>query len=366
MSSLDETRKKINEIDQQMADLFAARMKAVEQVAAYKKEMGMPILDTAREEEVIRKNAQYMQNEALKSYYVNFLKYNMTLSRSYQHRLLEGMRIAYSGVPGAFADIATRKIFPDGTAVPYKDFKTAYEAVVNGECDCAVLPIENSYQGDVSQVMDLTFFGSLFINGIYDMEIVQNLVGLSGATVRDVREVISHPQGLGQCAEYIREHDLETHEVSNTAVAAKQVAREGRKELAAIASAETAELYGLKVLDKSINASNINTTRFAVFSRFANRNPRSDSYFVMTFTVKNEAGSLGRAISAIGDAGFNLHALKSRPSKDLIWEYYFFAEGEGNINTPAGEQMLTALKKHCSTFKVVGSFEKEKKLEKTI
>ncbi|MBQ6824931.1 MAG: chorismate mutase [Clostridia bacterium] len=364
MSKLDEARKQINEIDQQMANLFAARMKAVELVAAHKKEHGLPILDTAREEEVIRKNAQYMKDEALKSYYVNFLKYNMSLSRSYQHRLLEGMLVAYSGVPGAFADIAAQKIFPDGSSVPYKDFKAAYEAVVNGECDCAVLPIENSYQGDVSQVMDLAFFGSLSINGIYDMEIVQNLVGVDGASVRDVKEVISHPQALGQCADYIRDHDFLAHEATNTAVSARKVAEEGRKELAAIASAETAALYGLKVLDKSINASSINTTRFAVFSRYANRNPQRDNYFVLNFTVKNEAGGLGKAVSAIGDAGFNLRALKSRPSKELIWEYYFFAEGEGNINSPEGEGMLEELKKHCSQVKIVGAFEKEQKLER--
>lgn len=363
MNNLDETRKKINEIDRQMADLFAERMRAVEQVAAYKKERGMPILDTAREEEVVRRNAGLMQDEALKSYYVNFLKYNMALSRSYQRRLLEGMRVAYSGVPGAFAAIAAQRIFPDGTPVPYSGFAAAYEAVVSGECDCAVLPIENSYAGDVSQVMDMAFFGQLSINGIYDMEIVQNLIGLPNASVREIREVISHPQGLGQCAEYIREHDLTAHEEVNTAVAAQRVAEEGRPELAAIASEETAALYGLKVLEKHINVSSVNTTRFAVFSRFANRNPQRDNYFVMNFTVKNEAGSLGKVISIIGDEGFNLRALKSRPTKELIWEYYFFAEGEGNINSPHGEQMLARLRERCSNLKVVGSFEKEQMLK---
>ncbi len=364
MSKLEDARKIINEVDQAMAALFAKRMEAVETVAAYKKERGLPVLDAAREEEVLRRNAEYIQKEELKSYYVNFLKSNMAISRRYQHRLLEGMRVAYSGVPGAFADIAARKIFPDGNALPYKDFKEAYEAVVSGECDCAVLPIENSYAGDVTQVMDLAFFGNLAINGIYDMEIVQNLVGLEGASVHDVREVYSHPQGLGQCADYIREHGFIAHEASNTAVAAKKVAEEGNCAIAAIASIETADLYGLKVLDKNINASSINTTRFAVFSRYPNSNPLKDNYFVMNFTVKNEAGGLGKAISAIGDCGFNLRALKSRPSKDLIWEYYFFAEGEGNINSPAGEKMLAELQKHCSNLKVVGSFEKEQKLDR--
>ena len=100
MSKLDEARKQINEIDQKMADLFALRMKAVEQVAAYKKELGLPVLDTAREEEVIRKNARFMQEEALKSYYVNFLKYNMALSRSYQHRPVSYTHLAGSEAGG--------------------------------------------------------------------------------------------------------------------------------------------------------------------------------------------------------------------------------------------------------------------------
>ena len=163
---------------------------------------------------------------------------------------------------------------------------------------------------------------------------------------------------------YIRDHGLIAHEAPNTAIAAQKVAQEGKKEIAAIASIETASIYGLKVLDKSINASSINTTRFAVFTRFPNRNYEKDNYFVMNFTVKNEAGGLGKAISAIGDYGFNLRALKSRPSKDLIWEYYFFAEGEGNINSAQGEKMLAELKKHCSILKVIGSFEKEQKLDR--
>ncbi len=361
MSKLDEARKIINEVDREMAELFVKRMRAAELVAAHKMERGLPILDSAREEEVVRSNTEYIEDKALRSYYVNFIKHNMTLSRRYQRRLLDGMRVAYSGVPGAFADIATKKIFPDATPVPCKDFRAAYEAVVSGECDCAVLPIENSFAGDVSQVMDLSFFGSLYINGIYDLEIIQNLVGVEGATLWDVHEVISHPQALSQCAEYIRDHDLITHEATNTAVAAQEVAKARRKEFAAIASIETAELYGLKVIEKGINESSNNTTRFAVFSRFANHSEK-DNYFVMNFTVKNEAGGLGKAVSAIGEAGFNLRALKSRPNKELIWEYYFFAEGEGRINSEQGEQMLEELKKHCSTLKVVGSFDREKKL----
>ena len=359
MKDLQEARKLINETDKKMAELFAQRMETVKKIAEFKKEMGLPVTDSAREEQMINNNSNYIEDEVLKSYYVNFLRYNMLLSRRYQHRLMEGMRVAYSGVEGAFADIASKRIFPDACTVSYKDFKSAYEAVENGECDCAVLPLENSYAGDVSQVMDLSFFGSLYINGIYDMEIVQNLLGVKGACINDIKEVVSHPQGLWQCADYIREHEFITHEAANTARAAKQVFEGNDKTIAAIGSAEAADIYGLDVLDKNINDGNINKTRFAVFSRFANKNENTDNYFVMTFTVRNEAGSLGKVLSVIGDAGFNLRSLKSRPTKDSIWEYYFFAEGEGNVNSLEGKKMLHDLKRSCNNIKIVGSFEKK-------
>jgi chorismate mutase/prephenate dehydratase len=269
------------------------------------------------------------------------------------------MRVAFSGTHGAFANIAAKKVFPDAKAVSFPDFKAAYNSVVNGECDCVILPIENSYNGDVGQVMDLAFFGPLYINGIYDIGIVQNLLAVKGTTMDEVKSVISHPQALGQCAEYIKKHNFETIEAVNTALAAKQVAEMGRHDIAAIASDEAAEEFGLKKLEAHINESNSNTTRFAVFSRAAKEPNQNDNHFILLFTVTNEAGSLGKAISIIGENGFNLKALKSRPTKELIWSYYFYAEGEGNINSENGKKMLEELKSKCSEIKVIGCFEKE-------
>jgi len=359
MNELDKARQTINEVDSEMASLFEKRMEAARVVAHYKKENGIPVTDAVREEEVIKRNAQLVKNEELRSYYINFLRNNMEISKSFQHRLLEGMRVAYSGVKGAFANIAAKKVFPDAVYCPYQDFKSAYDAVVRGECDCVILPIENSHNGDVGQVMDLAFFGSLYINGIYDISVVQNLIGLEGSTVDEIKEVISHPQALGQCAEYIRKHGFEAIEAVNTAVAAKTVAESGRKDIAAIGSDEAAEMYGLKKLEAHINESNNNTTRFAVFSRLQKAPSVSDGQFIMLFTVTNEAGALGKAISVIGQHGFNLKALKSRPTKELIWDYYFYVEGEGNIHTDKGKQMIEELKTHCSTVKIIGNFEKE-------
>lgn len=359
MTELEKARQIINNVDKQMAELFVQRMQAAKAVAEYKKEHGLQVFDAAREAEVIRRNSDLVSDETLKSYFVEFIRSNMEISKSYQHRLLEGMRVAFSGVEGAFANIAANKVFPDAIAVPYADFKSAYEAVEKGECDAVILPIENSYNGDVGQVMDLAFFGSLFISGIYDIGIVQNLLALKGTSLDEIKTVISHPQALGQCAAYIRKHGFDTVDAVNTAVAAKQVAESGRRDIAAIGSDEAAEKFGLQKLESHINESNSNTTRFAVFTRTQKAESAEDNHFIMLFTVTNEAGSLGKAISIIGENGFNLKALKSRPTKELVWSYYFYAEGEGNINSQNGKKMIKELKEKCSEIRIIGSFEKE-------
>lgn len=362
MTELEKARGIINKVDTEMARLFEERMDAARTVAKYKKEHGLKIEDLHREEELIARNCALIKDEDYKSYYVNFLRETMALSKSLQHRELDGMRVAYSGVAGAFANIVAERIFPDANCVGYGDFKAAYNAVVNGECDCALLPVENSFNGDVGVVMDLAFFGSLYVNGIYEADIIQNLLGVKGASTDSIKQVISHPQALGQCAAYIEKHGLETVEAVNTAVAAKQVAELNRVDVAAIGSEEAAEKFGLIKLESHINESNNNSTRFAVFSRSKKLHAASDNHFIMLFTVNNAAGSLGRAVSVIGEHGFNLKALKSRPTKELVWEYYFYAEGEGNVGSSEGEKMLKELGKCCSNLKILGSFEKEIKV----
>ena len=219
MDSLTEARKVINEVDEKMAELFMQRMSASKMVAEYKREHGLPILDQKREDELIEQNCQYIKDEQLKSFYISFLRDIMKTSRAYQHMLVSGAKIAYSGVEGAFAHIAAGRIFSEGNCISCRDFKAAYDSVVSGENDVAVLPIENSYAGEVGQTIDLIFSGTLFINGIYELEIRQNLLGVPGATVEDVKKVISHPQALSQCHDYIELRKLETEEANNTAFA---------------------------------------------------------------------------------------------------------------------------------------------------
>lgn len=364
MDKLQQARQQINAIDKEMAALFVQRMDAAAQVVAYKTEHGLPILDTAREAEVIRRNAALVEDETLRAYYVNFLQNNMKLSRQYQQRLQNGLTVAYSGVEGAFAFIAARKIFPDATHCSYGDFRSAYSAVVNGDCDCAVLPIENSYEGEVSQVIDLLFQGTLYVNGVYELEITQNLLALPGATIDDISTVISHPQALGQCAEYIRQHGFSERKANNTAIAAQYVAQTGDQHIAAIASEDTAELYGLQVLQRTINESNSNTTRFAVFSRVENRIASSAALqSILVFTVKNESGALAHAIQIIGKHGFNMRTLRSRPMKELPWQYYFYVELDGSTYSSEGQQMMQELSACCAHLRVVGTFAHETKLK---
>ena len=354
-NQLEEARRIINEVDAQMAELFVKRMRAAEMVYAHKKEFGLPILDQKREDVVVEQNAARISDETMRGYYVDFLKNTMAISRAYQYRLQSGLKVAYSGVEGAFAHIAAGRIFPAGNRVAYSDFKAAYDAVASGECDAAVLPIENSYAGEVGQTMDLIFSGSLYVNGIYELEIHQNLLGLPDATVEDIRKVTSHPQALSQCHDYIKLKGFAAEESNNTALAAKTVAEARDKSLGAIASLETAEIYGLKVLEANINKSGENTTRFAVLSKVRAVAPALSST-VLLFSVKHEAGSLANAIGIIGKHGYNMTALRSRPMKKHSWQYYFYVEIDGTTDTENGRRMLEELTGVCDTLKVAGTF----------
>ena len=358
MDGLQEARKIINDVDAQMAQLFVLRMQAAEMVAEYKKQHGMPILDAAREEEVIRNGADRVENDELRGYYTDFMRSTMAISRGYQQRLIQGMKVAYSGVEGAFAHIAADKLFHDAQKVAYPDFKSAYDSVVKGDCDVVVLPLENSYAGEVGQVTDLMFSGPLYVNGTLALSVTHDLLAVEGATLDTVKTVVSHPQALSQCDVFIKEHGFKQMSYENTALAAKYVAELNDPTVAAIASAESASHYGLQVLSEGINRSQVNTTRFAVLARSENRNVSKDhgAHFILVFTVRNEAGSLARALNIIGAHGFNMRTLRSRPMKELLWQYYFYVEAEGNVRSYEGKCMLEELAVCCDKVKCLGSF----------
>ena len=358
MDQLEKARAIINEVDNEMAKLFVRRMQACAEVAQYKKDHGLPIFDAVREEEVLRRGEGRVEDDLMRGYYVNFQRGCMELSKQYQHYLLQGMRVAYSGTEGAFGQIAASRLFPTAEQIAHADFVSAYRAVERGECDVAVLPLENSYNGEVGQVIDLMFSGSLYVNAMLDRAVTQDLLVIPGTKKEEIKRVLSHPQALGQCAHYIRKMGWEPCEFGNTALAAKEVADVGDPSVAAIASREAAKVFGLEVLEQNVNESRNNTTRFAVFSRADSKgsNRKMDEHFILVFTVKNEAGSLARAIDVIGQYGFNMRNLRSRPMKELLWQYYFYVEADGNVHSDEGKRMLDELRRCCDRLKVVGTY----------
>lgn len=362
MTELETNRLKINEIDQQIAKLFEQRMDAAKVIALYKKQYGLQIFDPAREQEVVKKELELIQNPDYKAYYLEFIHDLMDVSKKYQSFIVQGSRVAYCGIEGAWANIAAKRIFPGGNIISYPSFADAYDAVIKGECDFAVLPVENSFAGDVSQVFDLMHKGPLHVNGMYNLLISQALLGVKGAKLSDIKKVVSHQQAIDQCMEFIQKHKLEAVSAVNTAIAAREVAMANDKSVAAIGSTDSAALYGLEVLDPAINQNAMNTTRFAVFSTIMNKDFKAQDkcVFQLMFTVKNIPGSLATAVKAFGDADFNLRSLRSRPIKDIPWQYYFYVEGEGSLFSENGDALIASLKEICEEVKVLGHYTGEK------
>ena len=360
MSELDAARSAINEIDEQMAALFCRRMEAVRQIAAFKKEHGLSVRDPARENAMIDRCRRLVSDPELEGFYVNFLQQTMDVSCRYQETLIHGRKAAYSGVKGAFAHIAARKLFPEAECVGFSGFEQAYRSVENGECDCVVLPLENSYAGEVGTVMDLLFTGSLYINQIMELPVRHSLMACPGADAASIRTVYSHSQALHQCEEYTQNRGWVTVECANTAVAAQKVRDMNDPTAAAIASEEAAEIYGLHVLEGGINDVANNTTRFAALSRNRHLPPRTglrdNAGFILLFTVQNKAGALAQTLNIIGAHGYNMKALRSRPMKDLQWNYYFYIEAEGNIVCENGDMLMRELGALCARLKLVGVY----------
>lgn len=360
MSELEQARREINRIDEEMADLFERRIREVARIAQYKKENGLPIRDPARESALVDRCRQRIRDQEIEGRYVEFLRGMIDISCAYQESLIRGRKVAYSGIEGAYAHIAARRLFPEAECIGFGGFEAAYHAVEKGELDCAVLPLENSYAGEVGAVMDLLFNGSLYINRVTDLPIRHALMACPDAQMSGIRRVYSHAQALSQCAEYVRARGWETVECDNTAVAARKVQELRDPAAAAIASEETANLYSLQLLESGINDSANNTTRFAALSRAQNRPThtglREDAGFILMFTVQNKAGALAQTLNIIGAHGYNMKTLRSRPMKDLQWNYYFYIEAEGSINNANGEMLMRELNAICARLKLVGTY----------
>ena len=361
MDLLQQARTEIDAVDAEMASLFERRMRAVADVARYKAQTGKPIFDAVREAAVLDKNTARLQDETLRPYYRTFLQEAMAVSRAYQRAMLGRDTAAYQGVQGAWSHIALRRLFPFSRALSFATWAEVFDAVQNGDAEFGVLPFENSNAGDVSTVLDLLYtHPGLIVARMCDLPIRQDLLGVPGATLAGVRTVISHPQALAQSSVFLQQHGLTTQPWSNTADAAKHIAELKDPSVAAIASAETADLYGLQILAAGVNADGDNTTRFIVVGR-AEQPPvmtGEGQRLALLFTARHEPGRLAAVLDQIGARSFNMECIKSRPLPHVPFQYYFYVQ----LVCPAGstradcEALLDILRTDCSTLRLVGAF----------
>lgn len=364
MDQLQQARAQIDEIDAKMAALFEQRMQAVGQVAQYKVRTGKQVFDPAREALVLEKNTARVQNPELQPYYREFLKKALAVSRAYQHVLIGQDVAAYQGVEGAWSHIALRQLFPFAKAQAYSTWNEVVEAVERGDAYCGVLPFENSNAGDVSAVLDLLYaHPGLKVARMCDLPIRQDLLALPGAQLSEIKTVISHQQALAQSGPFLKLHHFATKAWGNTADAARYVAEQGDQTLAAIASAETAKLYGLQILAEGVNEDGDNTTRFIVIEKEgAQRQPIAAApgqRLSMLFTVDHKPGQLARVIQIIGERGFNMETIKSRPLPHVQFEYYFYVQlvCPANAATDDCAKLVHELENVCRTVRILGVFD---------
>ena len=274
----------------------------------------------------------------------------------------KAIRAAFQGEKGAFSEDACIKYFGTGVdARPYPDFQSVFEAVERDEATHAVVPVENSIEGTVAIVNDLLLDQDLGISGEVIVPVKHCLMVLDGATMESVREVMSHPQALGQCRKFLQSHpEWRTIPSYDTAGSARLVAESGRKDLAAIAAKRAAKEYGLKVLKEDIQSEVANFTRFFVLEK----NPRpveKANKTSIVFATKNVPGALHMCLGEFASRGINLSKLESRPRRNKPWVYVFYADLDGSVDDPKCHEAIGALLKTGAFVKVLGSYRKAEK-----
>lgn len=376
MLDLGEIREKIDGIDKQLVSLFEERMALCHSVAEYKISTGKKVLDTERENAKLAAITKMVQNPENVHAINDLFSQIMANSRKMQYRLLEengqtlrepyeavdevdktNCKVVYQGVPGAYSYIAMKRYFGENVEnfhVP--TWRDAMEAVKMGKADYAVLPIENSSAGIVSENYDLLIEYDNCIVGEQIIPIEHALLGLPEAELSDITEVYSHPQALMQCGRYLENHrEWEKHSLKNTAVSACKVKEDAKKNQAAIASELTAEIYGLKVLDEKIQDSRTNATRFIIVTG-KKVYTKAAQKISISFEIPHESGSLYRMLSHFIYNGLNMNRIESRPVQEKNWEYRFFIDFEGNLDDAAVQNALRGIREEAIRLKILGNY----------
>lgn len=376
MDELKDIREQITEIDDELSGLIVRRMEAVKRVAEIKAENKLPIFDPAREREVIngvtgRAGAEF--ETPVKVVYSSLLDVSRTLQRSAigvdsplrsrlnravaDERPLPGRAaVACQGVEGAYSQQACERLFEYADLVYFNRFDAVFSAVDKGMCPYGILPIENSLAGSVAQVYQLLEQYRFHIVRACRQRIDHVLLGKRGARLSDIREVISHPHALNQCAAFLKSHpEITANPADNTAVAAKAVAASERTDLACIASRACAATYGLEVLSDAVSDSDNNYTRFIVIQKEMMITQDADKISLIV-TLKHRPGSLYQVMSRFAALDLNLTKLESRPAAGKDFEFNFHFDLEGSVRDARVLELLSDLSLSADRLIFLGNY----------
>ncbi len=365
---LEEIRKNIDEIDAQLIELIKRRLACSKQVAEFKHDNNMQVFDAAREKAILAALGEKAgdDRQAVELIWQTL----MEQSRARQYPFIDSRsvsdfapaeapgsvrRIACQGIAGAYSGIVGKRLYSNAEILFLPKWSDVCRAVKEGEVEYGILPVENSCAGSVHEVYDLLMDGDLCIANSADAHIHHDLIGIEGTRLDEIKEVVSHPQALKQCAALISELGLNVTEMSNTAVAVKYVADRNDRSVAAIGSAEAADDYSLEVLKSDIATSRNNTTRFVSVCREPKRSAGADKISIV-FSTENVPGSLYRVLAPFASTDMSLTKIESRPIAGSDFDYLFYADLKGDVTDPVVAGVLATLKMQLPCFKLLGNY----------
>ena len=373
---LGKIREKIDKVDDEITELYLKRMELCKEVAKVKASSGKAVSDNSREKEIIFRLAKTAPEE-LKMYVKEVYETVFFTSRAYQSALIgktsktvEDLKnliekgfdnlpalatVACQGIKGANSGVAAQKFFPISNIVYVKNFEGVFGAVESGLCEYGVLPIENSTAGSVLEVYDLMRKHNFHIVKAARLRISHCLAAVDGANVSDIKTVVSHPQALMQCDEFIKKSNFHAETDENTAIAAKRVSESGDKTVAAICSKECASAYGLKILQADVQDSDANYTRFILIQKDLCVYKGADKMSVMT-SLPHESGSLNKILGRFSALGLNLTKLESRPIAGSDFEFMFYFDFEGDITDKNVQNLIAGLENDSENFVFLGAY----------
>ena len=379
MPELGELRQQIDQIDSQIFSLFAERARVSEGVAAYKREHGLRVFDPARERQKVA-SAAAAAPEDLATYAQVLMELLMEASRSRQHALLGDVEkdpvlaridaarastpelfprsacVCCQGVEGAYSQMAAEKFFRRPQIAYAPSFDAVFRTVEQGLAKFGVLPLENSTAGSVNQMFDLMVEHSFYVVRTTRVKVEHNLLARRGATIEGIRDIYSHEQAIGQCAEFLSGlPDVRVHVCENTAVAAKRVAESGRTDVAALSSRSCADLYDLDVLVADAQDRDNNYTRFACISRDLRIYPGADRTSLM-IVLPHEPGALYKLLAKFYALDINLLKLESRPIPERDFEFRFYFDIECPVAAPEFSALMSSIGSLCQECRYLGSY----------